>query len=88
MKSTQAFTLFEEVGYSEKSLKRAHNTLNSLEERVWLLNDEVVVTSVYHFERDIKHASLLYPDLDLSPMIPFQVVQDIQLVGDEYFLLF
>lgn len=62
--TTKALALFEEVGYLEKSLKRAHNTLNSLKERVSLLNDEVVATSVYHFERDIKHASFLYPDLD------------------------
>lgn len=56
--------------------------MRSLEERVSLLKDEVVEISIHHFEREKRQVTFIYPDLDLSLMDPFQVIQEDQLVDD------
>lgn len=81
--SIEALAQFKEVRRLEQSLKRASIPLESLEERVLLLKDEVVAIFVHHFERARRHVTLIYPDLDLILMDPFQVVRDGQLVDDE-----
>lgn len=86
--NVEALTQIEEVYCLKQSLKRARSTLDSLEEKASQPKDEVVVTSVHHFEKAIRQVIFLYHYMDLSPMDLFQIVQDRQLVYKEYFLLF
>lgn len=60
----------------EQSLKRAHKTLEILEEKVSLLKDEVMTIFVHHFERARRQVASFYPNLDLSLMDLFNVVRD------------
>lgn len=78
-----AIAQFEEVKRLKYSLKRAQSTLDSLEERVSQLKDEVVVTFIHHFEKARRQVVFLYPNLDLSLMDLFEVIQDGQLVDEE-----
>lgn len=47
----EALTQFEEVDRLKQSLKRARSTLDSLEEKVWLLKDKFVETCAHYFEK-------------------------------------
>ena len=58
----------------KQSLKRDLNTLDGMEKKVLMLKDEVVETSVHHFEKARRHVSLLYHNLDLISIDPFQVI--------------
>lgn len=80
---TKALASVKEGNRLEKSLVEALNYLKGLKEEASLLKDEIVVASDLYFERARKQVSFLYPDLDLSKMDLFQVVQDVQLVDDE-----
>lgn len=50
--TTKALAQFEEVEHLKQSLKRAESTLYNLEEKVSQLKEELVVTSILHFEKE------------------------------------
>lgn len=66
-----------------QSLKRARNTLGNLEEKVSFLKDEVVATSVHHFEMEKRYDIFIYLGLNLTPIYYFQVVRNRQLMDEE-----
>lgn len=69
--ATQALAQFEQVDHLKQPFEMAQSTLNSLENKISLLKDEIVATFVRHFEKGIRHVTFLYLDLDLSLMDPF-----------------
>lgn len=73
----------EKVGGLKKSLEESHRALESMEEWVSQLKNDVVVAFVYHFEEAKNRISILYPHLDLSPPDPFKVILDGELVDEE-----
>lgn len=70
----------EEVGGLNKSLEGDQGFLESTEEHASQLKNDVLEASVHLFEEVRRRASLLYPHLDLSPMVPFRVIQDGELI--------
>lgn len=67
----------------KKLLGRTQSALKGTEECVFQRTDEVMVAFVTHFEEAKTHAALLYPYLDLSPLCPFKVVLNMELVDEE-----
>lgn len=59
-----------------------------MKERVYQPTNDVVEASIHQFEDVRRRISFLYPRLDLSPLDPFKVVLDGELVDEEYFLFF
>lgn len=85
---TQMHVQQADVHGLKKLLEETHSALEGMKERVSQLTDDVVATSTHHFEEARRRISLPYPHLDLSPLDPFKVVIDKELVDEEWFLLF
>ncbi|KAL5075032.1 hypothetical protein RYX36_014016 [Vicia faba] len=72
-----------EVHGLKKLLEKSHSALEIMEECVFQLTNEFVVTYIHHFEESRKRMALLYPRLDLSPLYPFKVVLNGEMVDGE-----
>lgn len=81
--ATQARVQQAEVEGLRKFPEEAQSTLESMDEGVSQLTDEVALTSVHHFVKARRQVCLLYPHLDLSPLDSFKVVLDVELVDKE-----
>lgn len=64
-------------------LEEAQNTLESTKEHVSQPTDDVLETYDHHFEEERRQVALMYHHLDLSPLDPFKVIMDGELVDEE-----
>lgn len=67
----------------KKLLEDTQDALESMKECVSHLMDKAVVDSINHFKEARRWEALLYPHLDLSPLDPFKVVLNGELVDEE-----
>ncbi|KAI5408326.1 hypothetical protein KIW84_054233 [Lathyrus oleraceus] len=67
----------------KKLLEEVQSTLEITNEWVSQLTDDTVVSSVHHFEEVKRRVTLLYPRLELSPVDPFKVVLDGEVMDEE-----
>lgn len=70
---TASFAQIMEGKCLEKSLEEALSSIKNLEGEASSLKDEAVATSTQYFEREKRHATFFYLNLDLIWMELFQV---------------
>lgn len=79
--STQVCIQQTKVRSLRKLLEDAQNALKIKKERDFQLTDDIVAASIHHFEEEKRWVFLLYLHLYLTPLDPFKVVLDRELVG-------